>query len=337
MVNCIGLDLGYANITISDTTLEVYREPSVAFIDKNTRRIVSVGKDALTYSGSEGNLVRPFKNGLLYSVEFTTEIIKSALAAIGSAKGLRCIVGVPAGFNQKQEKELYSILKEQGIKECYFVNRAIAAFVGAGYSPLVSAVSVNIGASATEVAVLHDGNIIYSAAEKIGGEDFDEAVKEYILKQGELNIKLLDARAIKECIGAVWEGRNAEPITISGTLALTGNTIKMSVCSEDILGVFEKPLYSLLKAVANGVKKIPTEYVEKIFTNGIILSGGGARLYGLDKMITNVLSVRATTAVNPEDCVAMGLSAIGHRLPDKMKFFGKNITAQLPKYYKNKK
>ncbi len=337
MVNCIGLDLGYANITISDSTLDVYREPSVAFMDKNTRRIVSVGREALTYTGSEGNLVRPFKNGLLYSVEFTTEIIKTALGALGSTQELRCIVGLPSDFNVKQEKELSSILAEQGIKECCFVNRAVAALVGAGYSPLVNAVSVNVGASSTEVAVLYKGSVIYSATEKIGGEDFDEAVREYILKQGELNIKLLDARAIKECIGAVWDGREAEPITVSGTLALTGNTIKMSICSEDILGVFEKPLYRLLKAVANGVKKIPTDYVEEIFANGIVLTGGGARLFGLDKMISNVLSVRATLAPNPEDCVARGLSAIGHRLPDKMKQFGKNITSQLSKYYKKEK
>ena len=79
MVNCIGLDLGYANIAISDSTLEVHREPSVAFLDKNTRRIVSAGREALTYSATEGKLVRPLINGMLYSVDFTSEIIKAAL------------------------------------------------------------------------------------------------------------------------------------------------------------------------------------------------------------------------------------------------------------------
>lgn len=334
MVDCIGLDLGYANISISDTSLDVSREPSVAFMDKNTRRIVSVGREALTYSESEGNLVRPFKNGLLYSADFTSEMIRIALNDIKDKEHLRCIVGVPAGFSAKQEKALYSILEEQGLKQSFFVSRAVAAFVGAGYSPSVSAVSVNIGASATEVVVLYKGEIIYSQTEKIGGEDFDEAVKEYILKQGELKISLIDARAIKESIGAVWEGRCADPITISGTLALTGNMIKMSVSSEDILGVFEAPLYKLLTAVANGVKKIPTDCVEEIFTNGIILSGGGAKLFGLDKMITNVFNVRATMAANPEDCVARGLTAIGLRLPARMKSYGKNLTSKLSKHYK---
>ena len=334
MVDCIGLDLGYANISVSDTSLDVSREPSVAFMDKNTHRIVSVGREALTYNASEGNLVRPFKNGLLYSADFTTEMIRIALAGIEDKDNLRCIVGVPAGFNAKQEKALYSILEEQGLKQSFFVNRAMAAFVGAGYSPLANAVSVNVGACSTEVAVIYNGEIIYSATEKVGGEDFDEAVKDYILSQGELKISLIDARAIKETIGALWDGRNAEPITISGTLALTGNVIKMTVSSEDILGVFEDPLHKLLTAIANGVKKIPTDYVEAIFTNGIILSGGGSKLYGLDKMVSNVFNIRATMATNPEDCVARGLAAIGIRLPPRAKSYGKNITSKLVKYYK---
>ena len=148
------------------------------------------------------------------------------------------------------------------------------------------------------------------------------------------NISLIDARAIKESIGAVWEGLNAPPITISGTLALTGNKIKMSVASEDILGVFEKPLHRLLSVVADGVKKIPTDYVEEIFANGIVLSGGGAQLYGLDKMMCRVFDIDVTLATNPADSVARGLAIINSFLPIKMRYNGKNITTQLAKFYK---
>jgi rod shape-determining protein MreB len=335
MVTKLGLDLGYANITISDASFDVYREPSVAIIDKNTHRIISVGREALTYDGAgEGILVRPFKNGLLYSAEFTEEIIKAALKAINTSENVRCILGVPDYFNSKQESELSSILEAEGVRECFFVKRAVAGLIGAGYAPSISAVSVNIGASATEIAVLYKGSVIYSSSVEIGGEDFDEAVKSYILEQGDLNISLIDARAIKESIGAVWEGLNAPPITISGTLALTGNKIKMSVASEDILGVFEKPLHKLLSAVADGVKKIPTDYVEEIFANGIVLSGGGAQLYGLDKMMSRVFDIDVSLATNPADSVARGLSIINSFLPIKMRSNGKNITVQLAKFYK---
>lgn len=336
MVTKIGLDLGYANISISDASLEVYREPSVAIIDKNTRRVVSVGKDALDpENASEGILVRPFKNGLLYSSEFTEQILKASLKAVNTSDTLRLVVGVPNEFTAKQENALYSIISEQGIKECYFVNRAVAALIGAGYAPTISAVSVNVGASKTEIAVIHQGQVFYSNTADIGGEDFDEAVQRHIYEQGELSISLIDARAIKEGIGAVWEGRQASPVTISGTLALTGNKIRMSVSSEDILGVFEKPLYALLNAVADAVKMIPTEYVQEIFANGVVLSGGGAELYGLDKMIAKVFSLEVTMANNPQDCVAKGLSIINNKLlPIKMRSVGKNITSQLTKFYK---
>lgn len=337
MVTKIGLDLGYANIAISDASLEVYREPSVAIIDNNTRRIVSVGRDAIVGTETEGILVRPFKNGLLYSAEFTEEIIRAALGAINKTDNVRCVVGVPDSFNSKQESELNRMLTDEGVKESFFVKRAVAALIGAGYAPTISAVSVNIGASSTEIAILHNGEIIYSASAEIGGERFDEAVQRYILEQGELRISLLDARAIKEGIGAVWEGRNAQPVSISGTLALTGNRIKMSVASEDILGVFEAPLHELLSVIAEGVKRIPLDCVEDIFANGLVLTGGGAMLYGLDKMISRVFDIDVTVGKSPADCVARGLSIVNTFLPIRMRSSGKNVTAQLAKYYKNNK
>lgn len=333
MVTKIGLDLGYANISLCDASYEVYREPSIALIDKNSRRILSVGQEALKEDALHGILVRPFKNGLLYSIEFTKEIIASALSRVASDDSIRCVVGVPSSLNQKQTAELAGLLSEGGCEECFFVNRALASVVGAGFAPTMSVVSVNIGASLTEIAVMHNGKIIYSASEEIGGEDFDEAVRSYILKNGELNISLIDARAIKESIGAVWEGREAEPITVSGTLALTGNRIKMSIGSEDILGVFEPPLHKLLSAVAEAVKSIPTEYAMDILDNGIVLSGGGAKLFGLDKMMKNVFGISAVTMKDAEYCVARGLMAICNFLPSKIRSAGKNITDKVAGYY----
>lgn len=337
MVTKIGLDLGYANIAISDASLEVYREPSVAVIDSSSHRIVSVGKDAISANNSGGILVRPFKNGLLYSAEFTEEIVRAALGAVNKSDSIRCVVGVPDDFNSKQEGALAAMLEAEGVKECYFVKRAVAGLIGAGYAPTISAVSVNIGASATEVAVLYNGSVIYSSTSPIGGEKFDEAVQRYILEQGDLKISLLDARAVKEGIGAVWEGRNSQPVNISGTLALTGNKIKMTINTEDILGVFEEPLHELLTVIANAVKKIPIDYVEEVFANGIVLTGGGAMLFGLDKMISKVFDIEVAVGKNPADCVARGLSLVNTFIPIRNRAAGKNITSQLAKYYKANK
>ncbi len=341
MITKIGLDLGYANITLSNVTAEVYREPSVVLVDKKTRHIISVGSRAVLSEsdGTEGDgmLVRPFKNGLLYSSDLTSEIIKHAVAAVNASDKLRCTIALPSDFIPKQESEIFKMMTDAGVDECYAVNPAVAALVGAGYSPAISAVSVNIGAAFTEIAVLHNGSILLTAREPVGGEDFDKAVKQYISDQGDMTVSLLVARTIKERLGAVWQGRASESIDIEGTLSLTGNRVKMSMCTEDVVGVFEQPLKKLLEAVANAVKKIPIESVSEIFENGIILTGGGSEIYGLDTMMSKVFGIAVTKPVSPIDSVSKGLSRINTFLPVKSRLSGKNITSQLSKLYESKK
>lgn len=340
MITKIGLDLGYANITLSNVAAEVYREPSVVLVDKNTRHIIAVGNRAMLSdsekSVADGMLVRPFKNGLLYSSDLTREIIKHAIKSIGASDKIRCIIALPSDMIPKQEAEIFKMLSDAGVTECYSVKPAVAALIGAGYSPAISAISVNIGAASTEIAVIHNGDILFNLREQVGGEDFDKAVKQYIFDQGDMTVSLLIARTIKERLGAVWQGRESESIEIEGTLSLTGNCVKMSVCTEDIVGVFEQPLKKLLETVANAVKKIPIEYVEDIFENGIILTGGASEIFGLDIMMSKVFDVSVTKATSPIDSVAKGLSRINTFLSAKSRS-GKNITSQLSKLYENKK
>lgn len=341
MVTKIGLDLGYANITLSDVSMGIYREPSIALINKETRRIVSVGNKALSGgengSPEDGVLVRPFKNGLLFDRQITEGILENAISPILPAERVRCVIGVPSDILPKQERELYRMMHDAGVSDCYSVNRAMAALIGAGYSPLMSVISVNVGASATEIIILHEGQILYQAREDVGGEDFDKAVKNYILEQGDVNVSLSVARAIKEKLGAVWQGKESESVEIEGTLSLTGNKVRMSVTTEDIVGVFEKPVHRLLLAIAEGVKKIPLDAVETIFENGIVLTGGGAMIFGLDIMTSKVLGISVTMPDDPIDSVAKGLSRINTYIPMRTRSNNKNITSQIAKYYESRK
>ena len=337
MITKIGLDLGYANITLSDVAAGIYREPSVALMDKNTSRILSLGTEATEKASEGGVLVRPFKNGLLYSRDMTGAVIANAIAAVMPAEKIRAVIGLPASILPKQEKELYEMMGESGVAECYGVRRAMAALIGAGYSPSLSVISVNVGAGATEIMVLHKGNILHESTAAIGGEDFDRAIKDYISDQGDVTVSLSVARAIKERLGAVWQGKPQESIDIEGTLSLTGNRITMNLTTDDVVGVFEKPLARLLLEIADVVKKIPLECVEEIFENGIVLSGGGAMLFGLDRMIERVLEVPVILAADPMDSVAKGLSRINNILPARMRGDGKDITSQLSKYYESRR
>ncbi len=339
MVTKIGLDLGYANITLSDVTAGIYREPSVALVNKNTRAVISVGNAAVLGEGSENpdaTLVRPFKNGLLFDSKITEGIINNAVSAILPVEKIRCVIGVPSNFHIKQEKELFSLLSMAGVKECFSVSRSVAALIGAGYSPAISAISVNIGASCTEVSVLHGGEVILTGRTPVGGEEFDKAVKQYIYDQGDVSVSLSVARAIKEKLGAVWQGRESSSVDIEGTLSLTGNKVRMTVTTEDIVGVFEEPMRAILGAVADVVKKIPYELVGEIFENGIVLTGGAAELYGIEIMMEKVLGISVTKPNDAIDCVAKGLSRVNNIIPSRVRAGNKNVTDMLAKYYADK-
>lgn len=338
MVTKIGLDLGYANITLSDTEAGIFREPSVALIDKSTRRIVSVGEAAMEAdagaSGGEKLLVRPFKNGLLFDHSITQSIINNAVAAVLPAERVRCVLGLPSDFLPKQERELFSMMNSAGVTDCFAVNRAVAAMIGAGQPPLGSMISVNVGAFATEIAVISNGVVTETAKENVGGEDFDKAVKQYIFEQGDVNVSLSVARAIKERLGSVWSGKPSESIDIEGTLSVTGSRVKMSVTTEDIVGVFEKPLHRMFMAIAEVVKKIPLDNIEKTFEGGIILTGGGSMIYGMDKLMNRVLGIKVVQPQDPINSVAKGLAMINSAIPVKGKSANKNITASIASYFK---
>ena len=341
MLTKIGLDLGYANITLSDVTAGIYREPSVALVDKDSRRIVAVGNEALAGEAdgveTQGILVRPFKNGLLFDKSITEGIIAKAVSAVLPAERVRAAFAVPSDILPKQEREIADMLRDAGVHDCFFVNRAIAAMIGAGYSPNMSGVAVDVGAASTETAVIHKGTILYQKRVAIGGEDFDKAVRQYILEHGDVNVSVSVAKAIKEKLGAVWQGKPEESIDIEGTLSLTGNRVKMTITSEDVVGVFEKPLHALLKTVSEAVQKIPAECVESVFENGIILTGGGAELYGLDTMMNRVFDIPVMCPTEPINCVARGLSRINNIIPDRVRGNGKNVTVALASYYESKK
>ena len=151
--------------------------------------------------------------------------------------------------------------------------------------------------------------------------------------QGGVNVSLSVARAIKEQLGSVWHGKEETSVEIEGTLSLTGNSVKMTIASEDIVGVFEKPLHRLLMAVAVAIKKIPLDQVEEIFKNGIVLTGGGSMIHGLDLMMSKVLGVPVRKPIDPIDSVARGLSSISAKIPVKGKGSMKNITDSITTYY----
>ncbi len=341
MIAKIGLDLGYANITLSTVADDIYREESVVLLDPVSRRLLSVGNSAV--EGRRGNtavdgiLMRPFKNGLLYSSDLTREVIRHALRIPSKGERIRCIIALPSNMIPKQEQEIFKMLSDAGVSECFAVNPAVAALVGAGYSPTINVISVNIGASHTEIAIFHGGQVIKTVRAEIGGENFDIAVKEYIHRHGDLTVSLHVARTIKERLGAVWPGKGNESIDIQGTLSLTGNEVRMSISTEDIVGVFEEPMRMLINAIVDATSKLPRDIASDIWVNGIVISGGGAELFGIDTLIGKVLDIPVKLPLHPIDCVSKGLARINAFMPSRMRTNNKNLTDKIAKMYEASK
>ncbi len=341
MITKIGLDLGYANITLSTVADDIYREESVVLLDPISRRLLSVGNSAVegrrgTPVG-DGILMRPFKNGLLYSSDLTREVIRHALNIPTKSEKLRCVIALPSNMISKQESEIFKMLTDAGVAEAYSVNPAVAALIGAGYSPTMSVVSVNIGASHTEIAIFRGGDVIKTVRAEIGGENFDTAVKQYIYRHGDLNVSLHVARTIKERLGAVWPGKGNDSIDINGTLSLTGNEVRMSICTEDIVGVFEEPMRALIGSIVDALSKLSKDEAADIWENGIVLSGGGAELYGIDTLLEKVISIPVKLPLHPIDCVSKGLARINALMPSRMRTSGKNLTDKIAKLCEPKK
>lgn len=344
MLTKIGMDLGYSNVTLSNASGEVYREPSVALVDENAKserdRITSFGRAAQTASRTRDDglsLIRPFSKGMLHDHNITDSIIRSLVTVVRPAEKIRCVLGVPSDYIPKQERELFDMLKDAGVESAVSVVRSVASFIGAGFSPISSGISVNIGGYSTECAVLHRGEILFMKRFDVGGETFDRAVREYIKTNGDVNISLGMAKAIKEKLGAVWKGKENESIDIEGTLALTGNNIRINVCTEDIVGVFEGPMQELINCIVETVKHVPSTATLDVMENGIVLTGGGAELFGLEILLEKVLGIKVVKPENPIDSVAKGLSVINKIVSGKNKLDGKNITSMLPKLYQGSK
>ncbi|GEM_PF-3503438 len=334
MITKIGVDFGAAYITLCDAACDISREHSFALIDKQTNALLALGDDTLSDNGKDGIVVSPFSKGLMEYPEITSRFIEDIVKAVSPADRIRALVALPSDMPPKAVKDFFTLFYDAGISEAFGIKRAYAAFLGAGGNPLGNAVSVNIGASSTDICVLYHGDVILANRVSAGGRDFDMAVSEYVEKQAEVSISNAVATSMKEKLGAVWPGRPSESVRIEGILSLTGNKVSMDITTEDIVGVFEKPLQKIMMAIAETVKEIPTDKITEIFETGIVLSGGGALLFGMDRMVNKVLDIPTHTVMCADTAVARGLARIHSYLPVRLRIGGKDITEKIKEYAK---
>ncbi|ADI00619.1 rod shape-determining protein [Salisediminibacterium selenitireducens] len=311
----IGIDLGTANVLIHVKGRGiVLNEPSVVAIDNSTGRVLAVGDEAFRMVGrTPGNIVatRPLKDGVIADFETTESMLKHFLDKV-RVKGWftkpRILICCPTNITSVEQKAIREAAEKSGGKNVYIEEEPKVAAVGAGmdiYQPSGNMV-IDIGGGTTDVAVLSMGDIVTAQSIKVAGDRFDQDILAYIKKEYKLLIGERTAEDIKKEVGTAYPNSRDEAIDIRGRDLVSGLPRTITVRSEEVRVSMEEAVDQIVQAAKNVLEKTPPELSADIIDRGVIITGGGAYLHGIDRLLSDELKVPVMVAENPMDCVAIG-------------------------------
>lgn len=310
----VGIDLGTASILVYVKGKGiVLQEPSVVALDNHTNKFLAVGEDARKMLGrTPGNIVaiRPLKDGVISDYNITERMLKYFIQkALGRMIFKpRLIICVPSGVTEVEKRAVIEASNEAGAIKTYLIEEPIAAAIGAGLDitePHGSMI-VDIGGGTTDVAVISLGGIVVSESIKVAGDDCDEAITRFIRKKFNMMIGERSAETLKVNVGCAYPYEEEKFMEIKGRNLLTGLPINVQVSSEDMLEALREPVQEIVEAVHEVLEKTPPELAADISNRGILMTGGGALLYGLDKLIEERTGITTRVAENAVECVAIG-------------------------------
>jgi rod shape-determining protein MreB len=311
----IGIDLGTANTLVHVKGKGIIvREPSVVAINTKNNEILAVGDAAKDMIGrTPGNIVaiRPMKDGVIANFEVTQSMLKYFIKKAMS-KGVfgkpRVVICVPSGVTEVEKRAVEEATINAGAKEAYLIEEPMAAAIGANLpveEPSGSMV-VDIGGGTSEVAVISLGGIVTSKSLRIAGDELDDAIVHYIKKEYNLMIGERTAEEIKVNIGAAYKTVKEESMEIRGRDLVTGLPKNITITSSEVMEALRDPVYAIVDSIKITLEKTPPELAADIMDRGIMLTGGGALLKGLDRLIRDETGMPVNIAENPLDCVVMG-------------------------------
>lgn len=310
----MGIDLGTASILVyAKGKGIVLNEPSVVAIDQNTKQFLAVGEEARKMLGrTPGNIIamRPLRDGVISDYEVTEKMLKYFIQkAIGkSFFKPRIIVCVPSGVTEVEKRAVVEASTQAGAKKTYLIEEPIAAAIGAGIDitqPNGNMV-VDIGGGTTDVAVISLGGMVVSRSIKVAGDECDDAIIRYIRKKHNVMIGERSAEELKMKIGTAYKRDKDITMEIRGRNLVTGLPKTIIVSSEEILEALEEPITNIVDTVHAVLERTPPELAADIGNTGIVMTGGGALLYGLDKLIFERTGIPTRIADDPIECVAIG-------------------------------
>ena len=310
----IGIDLGTATVLVYvKGSGIVIKEPSVVAIDKNTDRIIKVGREAQRMLGrTPGNItaIRPLRDGVISQYEITLKMIQYFIKkACGTMIFKpRVIICVPSGITEVEERAVVDAATQAGAKRTYLIEEPVAAAIGAGINIAApnGHMVVDIGGGTTDIAVLSLGGVVVSESIKVAGDKFDEAIIRYVRRKHNVLIGEMTAEAIKIKIGCAWPRKEPRTLEVKGRCLIQGLPRVVRINSDEIPDALEEPITAIIEAVCSVVERTPPELLGDILSNGIVMTGGGSLLYGLDRLIAYATGIKTRVADKAVSCVAIG-------------------------------
>ncbi len=317
--NDLAIDLGTANTCVYVKGKGVVlNEPSVVAVKKDKKgenRVLAVGSEAKNMLGrTPSNIVavRPMKDGVIADFEVTEAMLRYFISKVHNSRRLvrpRIIVCVPSGITQVEKKAVKESALSAGARDVYLIEEPMAAAIGAGLpitEPTANMV-VDIGGGTTEVAVISLAGIVYSQSVRVGGDKMDEAIFHYIKRKHNLLIGLGVAEKIKKKIGSAYPGDyDEEEMEVKGRDLVTGIPKHITVKAKEIREAISEQVDSIIRAVRVALEQTPPELAADIVDKGIVLTGGGSLLRGLDQLLREETSLPITRVDDPLNTVVIG-------------------------------
>jgi rod shape-determining protein MreB len=316
----MAIDLGTANTLVYVKSEGiVLNEPSIVAIHQADNTVLAVGKEAKAMLGrTPGNIVaiRPLKDGVIADFDVTEKMLGYFIRRVHRRRALvrpRIVIGVPSGITQVEKRAVRDSAMQAGAREVYLIEEPMAAAIGAGM-PITEPggnMVVDIGGGTTEVAVISLSGIVYSRSVRIAGDEMDEAIVQYIRKNYNLLVGERRAEEIKIKLGSAYPmGGERRTMEVKGRDLIDGIPKTIVIGDDEIREALREPIMTIVDAVRTALERTPPELAADIVDKGIVLTGGGALLKGLDLLLRQETNLPITVADDPLPCVALGTGKV---------------------------
>jgi len=335
--NDMGLDLGTANTLVYVKGQGIVLcEPSVVAIQKGSSRVLAVGEEAKRMLGrTPGNIVavRPMRDGVIADFEITESMVRYFIKKVHDRRVFvrpRIVIGIPSGITEVEKRAVRDSAERAGAREVYMVEEPMAAAIGVGL-PIVEPAGnmiIDVGGGTTEMAVISLAGVVFSKSIRIGGDEMDVAIIEYLKKTYNLMIGERTAEDIKIKIGSAYLMDDEMKMEVKGRDLIAGLPKMITITSEEVREALSEPVHEIVETARLTLERTPPELAADLIERGIVLAGGGALLKGLDKILTEATGLPVHIADDPLTAVALGTG----KVLNELKYLKRVVVTQKPEY-----